>query len=397
MSSIYLDYSKEGQFHNYINNAKSLLNSRADDYENISHRAYSIDDTTGNCSSCGYFVRKKYQQITSKINTLKQIDENVSKYVDAVRETDKKVASRIKQDTNAFSQRTGIGVQQSSVFGACLCGIGEIAKGASEWFSSAVKSVKQFYEDNKYWIDVVVDVVFVVAAVAACLATFGTAGFGLALLFDAFALSNSAADLIYDSAAAYQYYVKGDEAEAARLDNKGGKDAYMWVGRQLDEALGTDFLEGTFGVIHSGLAICAIAYTFYETGAQLLKDLKLDKLNIKSLFDENRSKIKWSSHFNKETLCTAGMHLLGFNAVQQTDVMKLRWGKILGFEYGKYLIKTPEMARRILEFKNIYKVGSKAYPYVKDIVSGNYKPFSKTTNAVQEYYNDLTLAPSGGM
>lgn len=38
-----------------------------------------------------------------------------------------------------------------------------------------------------------------------------------------------------------RYYVKGNEAEAERLSEKGGKDVYMCVGLQLDNALGTDF------------------------------------------------------------------------------------------------------------------------------------------------------------
>ena len=395
MGALVVNYGVESSFHSAIKNAKSALNKRVDDYENIENRARNIPSTTGNCSNCAYYMRKKCQQLQGKIDKLNAFDRKVDGFIESVKETDKKVASRIKSDTKSFKKRTGIGKSSKSVWASICEGVGDFFSWVGEGAAKIWNNIKQWYEDNKYWINIVVDAVLVVVAVAACIGTGG-----LALAVGVFFAVDAVCDLLYDGAAAYQYYVEGNEAEAERLSQKGGKDAYMLVGRYLDNALGTDFIEGTMGAIHTGLSICAIGYSFYKTGAQILKDFKLDKINVKSFFNGNRNKIKWSSHFNKENTVKAIKNLLGFKNVQQKDVMKLRWKKVLGFKVGEYLVKTPERAKQILQLKYAYKGGKKIYKtiskYYDRIKSGNYNPFVKTEKSASEFYTDLTLIPSGG-
>lgn len=395
MSTLVIDYGIESSFRKSIKSAKSALNKRVDDYENIENRARNIPSNTNNCSNCAYYVKKKYQQLQGKINKLNTLNDKVEGFIDDVKEADKKVASRIKKDTKSFKKRTGIGKSSKSIWASICEGVGDFFEWVGEGVTKAWDNIKQWYEDNKYWINIVVDVVLVAVAVAACIGTGG-----LALAVGAFFAVDAACDLIYDGAAAYQYYVKGNEAEAERLAEKGGKDAYMWVGRQLDNAIGTDFFEGAMGVLHTGLSICAIGYSFYKTGSQILKDLKLDKIKVKSLFNGNKNKIKWGSHFNKENITKAVKNYFGFKNVQQKDVMKLRWKKILGFKVGETLIKTPERAKQLLQLKYIYKGGKKTYKTISKFYtnfrSGNYNPFTKTSGAVTEFYNDLVAVPSGG-
>ena len=393
MSTLVVDYGMESSFRKSIKSAKSALNKRVDDYENIENRARNIPSNTNNCSNCAYYVKKKYQQLHGKINKLNTLNDKVEGFINDVKEVDKKVASRIKKDTKSFKKRTGIGKNSKSIWASICEGFGDFF----EWVgvTEIWDNIKQWYEDNKYWINIVVDVVLVVVAVAACIGTGG-----LALAVGVFFAVDAVCNLIYDGAAAYQYYVKGNEAEAERLADKGGKDAYMWVGRQLDNALGTDFFEGAMGVLHTGLSICAIGYSFYKTGLQILKDLKLDKIKVKSLFNGNKNKIKWGSHFNKENITKAFKNYFGFKNVQQKDVMKLRWKKVLGFKVGETLIKTPERAKQLLQLKYIYKGGKKVYKTISkfytNFSSGNYNPFTKTSSAVTEFYNDLVAVPSGG-
>lgn len=395
MSTLVIDYGMESSFRKSIKSAKSALNKRVDDYENIENRARNIPSNTDNCSNCAYYVKKKYQQLQGKINKLNSLNDKVEGFIDDVKEADKKVASRIKKDTKSFKKRTGIGKSSKSIWASICEGVGDFFEWIGEGVTEIWDNIKQWYEDNKYWINIVVDVVLVVVAVAACIGTGG-----LALAVGVFFAVDAVCDLIYDGAAAYQYYVKGNEAEAERLAEKGGKDAYMWVGRQLDNALGTDFFEGAMGVLHTGLSICAIGYSFYKTGSQILKDLKLDKIKVKSLFNGNRNKIKWGSHFNKENITKAIKNYFGFKNVQQKDVMKLRWKKVLGFKVGETLIKTPERAKQLLQLKYIYKGGEKVYKTISkfytNFSSGTYNPFTKTSSAVTEFYNDLVAVPSGG-
>lgn len=396
MSTLCIDYGYESSFRRSIKTAKSELNKRVDDYENIANRARSIPSSTSNTSNCAYYAKKKYQQIQGKIDKLSTLDRQVDAFVEHVKEADKRVASRIKKDTKSFKKRTGIGKNSKSLWASICEGIGDFFTWVGGEASEVWNNVKQWYEDNKYWINIVIDVVLVVAAVAACIGTGG-----VALAVNIFFVVDSVCDLIYDGAAAYQYYVEGNEAEAERLSGKGGKDAFMWIGRQADNLFGTDFLEGTMGVIHTGLSICAIGYSFYKTGKQILKDLKLDKIKVKSLFNGNRNKIKWGSHFNKQNITKAARNYFGFKSAQQKDVMKLRWKKILGFKLGEKLIKTPARAKQLIQIKYLYKGGKKVYKTVskfyKNFTEGNYNPFSKTAKSVTEFLDGIKAIPSGGV
>lgn len=396
MSTLCIDYGYESSFRRSIKTAKSELNKRVDDYENIANRARSIPSSTSNTSNCAYYAKKKYQQIQGKIDKLSTLDRQIDAFVEHVKEADKRVASRIKKDTKSFKKRTGIGKNSKSLWASICEGIGDFFTWVGGEASEVWNNVKQWYEDNKYWINIVVDVVLVVAAVAACIGTGG-----LALAVSIFFVVDSVCDLIYDGAAAYQYYVEGNEAEAERLSGKGGKDAFMWIGRQADNLFGTDFLEGTMGVIHTGLSICAIGYSFYKTGKQILKDLKLDKIKVKSLFNGNRNKIKWGSHFNKQNITKAARNYFGFKSAQQKDIMKLRWKKILGFKLGEKLIKTPARAKQLIQIKYLYKGGEKVYKtaskFYKNFTEGNYNPFSKSAKSVTEFLDGIKAIPSGGV
>ena len=387
MSTLCIDYGYESSFRRSIKTAKSELNKRVDDYENIANRARSIPSSTSNTSNCAYYAKKKYQQIQGKIDKLSTLDRQVDAFVEHVKEADKRVASRIKKDTKSFKKRTGIGKNSKSLWASICEGIGDFFTWVGGEASEVWNNVKQWYEDNKYWINIVVDVVLVVAAVAACIGTGG-----LALAVNIFFVVDSVCDLIYDGAAAYQYYVEGNEAEAERLSGKGGKDAFMWIGRQADNLFGTDFLEGTMGVIHTGLSICAIGYSFYKTGKQI---------KVKSLFNGNRNKIKRGSHFNKQNITKAARNYFGFKSAQQKDVMKLRWKKILGFKLGEKLIKTPARAKQLIQIKYLYKGGKKVYKTVskfyKNFTEGNYNPFSKTAKSVTEFLDGIKAIPSGGV
>lgn len=50
MSTLVVDYGMESSFRKSIKSAKSALNKRVDDYENIENRARNIPSNTNNCS-----------------------------------------------------------------------------------------------------------------------------------------------------------------------------------------------------------------------------------------------------------------------------------------------------------------------------------------------------------
>lgn len=403
MSTLVVDYGMESSFRKSIKSAKSALNKRVDDYENIENRARNIPSNTDNCSNCAYYVKKKYQQLQGKINKLNSLNDKVEGFIDDVKEADKKVASRIKKDTKSFKKRTGIGKSSKSIWASICEGVGDFFEWVGEGVTEIWDNIKQWYEDNKYWINIVVDIALVFVAVAACIGTGG-----LALAVGVFFAVDAVCDLIYDGAAAYQYYVKGNEAEAERLAGKGGKDAFMWVGRKVDNLMGWDFVEGTMGVIYTGLSICAIGYSFYKTGSQILKDLKLDKIKVRSPISFKNNKIKFrspfhgnfklNSHFSKDKLFKAFKNAIGIKGVQQKNVVKLGYKiqKTLNID----LKSSMNYAKNILNSAYHFDIAKTTYDYIHigyDLITGKEKPFPKTSAVVTDYYNQLSLISSGGV
>ncbi len=409
MSSLVIDYGMESTFRSSIKSAKSALNKRIDDYENIESRARSIPTNTDNCSNCAYYVRKKHQQLQGKVNKLNSLNEQVETFIDNVQEVDKKVASRIKSDTKSFKKRTGIGKKSKSIWASVCEGIGDFFEWVGDGAEKVWNNIKQWYEDNKYWINIVVDVVLVVAAVAACIGTGG-----LALAVGVFFVVDAVCDLVYDGAAAYQYYVNGDEAAAERLSGKGGKDAFIWVGSKVDDALGTDFVAGTMGIIYEGISLFAVGYSLYKSilkpAKQLLKDFKLDKIKIRSPFTLTNGKFKFRSpfhgnfklgtHFTGDKIWKATTNFFGANAVQQKEIVKLAYK----FDKLGVNLKTGfKAAKTILNFqrwKNGYEGVKGTIEKVDtavNLMKEGKNPFQKTQKAVDAFYDQIKLVYSGGI
>ena len=396
MSVLVVDYGMESSFTGAIKKAKSALNKRVDDYVNIENRIKSIPSNTNNCSNCAYFVKKKYQQIQEKVNTLHSLNEQVVSFIDNVKETDRHVASRIKSETKYFNKRTGIGKTNKSILASICEDIGDlfefIAEDVAEFLETTKRNIKQWYEENKYWISIVVDVVCIVGAVAICVSTGG-----IALAVAIFGLVDNACDLYYD-VLAYMYHRDGNEAEAERLSEKGGKDAFMWVGRQYDNLFGTDFCEGVMGAVHTGMSIFAIGYSFYKAGTNLLKDFKLDKIKNKSWL-KGHGNIKWQSHFTKENFIKSFKRQIGIKKVLQKDVVKL--GYKLHNTLDTNISGCMNASKTILKAYNGFKVVKGAYDNGKDYINmigeGNFNPFTKTTDTIKEFYKDIVAISSGGV
>lgn len=419
MSTLVVDYGMESSFHKSIKSAKSALNKRVDDYVDIERRARSIPSNTDNCSNCAYYVKKKYQQLQTKIDRLNNLDRQVDNFINEVQNIDKRIASRIKNDTKSFEKRTGIGKSNKSIFSSICESIGGafnwIGDTVSKAWNGAKKWVKDFYEKNKYWINIVVDVVKVAAAVAACIGTGG-----IALAVGIFFVADAVCDLVYDGAAAYQYYAKGNEAEAERLSGKGGKDAFVWVGGKIDELMGWEFMAGTMGIVYEGISLFAVGYSLYKAvlkpASQILKDLKLDKIKIRSPFSLANGKFKFRSpihgnfklntHFTGDKLWKATTNFFGANAVQQKEVVKLaykfekvnkicKFGVSLKSEFtaAKTLLNIQRWKNGYEGVKGTIEKVNKAVNLMKD----GKNPFEKTQKAVDAFYEQIKLIKSGGI
>lgn len=401
MSILMVNFSKKSNFEDSVKTAKSELNKRVDDYSNISKRILSIPSGTKNCSSCASYLKKKNIQLQEKVTKLNSLKDQVTDFVEDVERTDRKVASRIRKDTKKFTKKSGIGKSNKSLWSTIVDG----AKEFFEWlgntlkhaFKDAVAAVKEFYEKNKYWINIVVDAVAVIAAVATLLTGAGAVAFGVNL----FLLVDAGCDLGYDIKAQIAHNA-GDDAEAERLAEKGGRDTFVFLGGKLDDALGTNCFAGGMGLLHSGLSIFAVGYSFYKTGSQLKKDLKLKDVKTKSYFNSDRKRIKWKSHVNKDTLKTSAKNYFGFKKrVVKKDLVKQLWAK--PFHIGEKILKKPAAAKKLVKIIKTYnsiKCGKKVVKTLKKgyqmIKTRDFNPFTKTKKAIKENINSWKFASSGG-
>lgn len=383
VSTLIIDYSKADDFISAIDTAKSKLETRSSDYRGIASRANNLETTTSNCSNCAYYLRKRADSIDAKVTKISTLKTQVSNFVEDVEATDKRVANRIESASEDFTKQTGIGKRSESIWNSICQYVSNTWNTFTDVISSAWDSVKNFYENNKYWINIVVDVVLVVAAVAAVIATGGA---GIALVVAAFALFNALADLVYDSGAAYQFYINGDEEYAEELSSKGGKDAFMIAGSAMDSFIGSgDFFENAFAVVHVGMSIFAIGYSLGKSGTELVETFSKNKAAVFEAAAEGSSKYGnygltvWNTV--KDTVTSSFS-----TTVDYKDYMKVRSFSVLGYsltttsttaynmlKYGKYVSNT----------KTVYEIAEDGYELVTE---GDLNPYDSEVDTVKDLF-----------
>lgn len=269
MATINIDFSYDDNVKRSIKKAKSALQTRINDYSGIKKNLNNISSSTGNLSSANTYIQKKINSLESKYKKLDSFQSAITRFNDNAYNADKRVANRINTDTKQFYKRenikTGVIYTVGSVIGSgvkWLKGKAEdLARTIASAVSSAWEAVKQWYKDNKYWIDIVVDVVCVVAAIAACL----TAGGVVLFVFAAWGLAKAGTDLVYD-VAAYEAYKDGDMELYEEL-SKGGLKTVM-----------KEYLGDAGEYIYYGMEIASAIYGVYKIGKsvkQIFKDYKL--------------------------------------------------------------------------------------------------------------------------
>ena len=182
--------------------AKRILNKydkRIDDYEGIRKKLSSIDSGgRNNLNQANYFLQKKSQKIQEKRDSLNQFIISVNNFAEEAKETDRRVARRIKDDFKTFKKANNL---ETTFFGYLQVGLEDLAK---FWMGEKVVSVlerggrnlkyqiKDWYHEQggKYIIEMAADVVAVVVAVGALAAAIASGGV-LAIFFAGFTLYNS--------------------------------------------------------------------------------------------------------------------------------------------------------------------------------------------------------------
>ena len=367
MAAINIDFSYDDNVDRSVKKAKSALQTRINDYAGIKKDLNNIASPTDNLANANTYIQKKITSLEGKYRKLNNFQDAVKRFNNNASSADKRVANKINTETKQFYKRehikTGIVYAIGSVIGKSakwLKGAAEeIARTIGEAVSSAWATVKQWYEDNKYWIDVLVDVVCVVAAVAACL----TAGGVVAFIFAAWGLAKAGTDLIYDTAAFFAYK-DGDMELYEELSNSGLKDVMK------------EYLGDAGEYIYYGMEIASAIYGVYKIGKsvnQIFKDYKLlnaplqDNLASTMLTDGTKRQIIISDIKNTvfkaigiTNLDSATGNLNVSNIISGTQwTMKTVQSMLTAENIGKFTINT-------IKITSTFKSG---FENVKDLVT----------------------------
>ena len=273
MSSLYIDFGYDDNVKRSIRSAKSAINSRISDYNGIINSVNNTSSETGNLWNANSYIKKKQDKLQTKWDKLDTFYRKIETFNEYASDQDKAVADRIKEETNAFYKRENIKTGFLYTVGCVVSDGWKWIKGKAEqvWdlvcniAKSTWETIKKFYEDNKYIIDLIIDVVCVVAAAAALVAAIASGGvFGI--IFAVWGAADAVASLVYDGAA-LKAHNEGNEELAEELSSGGLKNVCEYYG-------------GDIGVaIYHGMEIASAVYDIAEFGKKAYGSI--DKVNTK--------------------------------------------------------------------------------------------------------------------
>lgn len=292
------------QLNDVTGTARSLskkLSKRADDYSGIKRNISGISTSRNNLYQSNYYIEKKIQKLQDKADKIDNFSRAISDFRDDVKQTDKRVARRIKDDTKSFKKANDINV---SVFSYIGVGLEDLAKAwfgrdFVNMFKSAVRSIKyeikDWYHDRggKYYVHLAGDIVcaaIAVAAIAGMLVVSG--GSAAAFFFAGFAAYKALADYQYDIAAINKYNETGNRVLADRLDDSGGRELTCKISGDMMEGIAIlfeqdkeDFRkagESAAGFVYGGVEIASLIY-----GINSMKNFVIGKdFSFKNFFKD---------------------------------------------------------------------------------------------------------------
>lgn len=269
MSSLTIEYSRLHKVVSTSNKLNSNIQNRIDDFTKINSKICSIPSSRqylyNSSSSASYFIKKKCQQYEDKIDKVTNFSRDVEKFIDNAKATDKAVANRITTEYNEFAKANGLskGMSILDIAAFVLCainpGLGLLAKMALDTdigrklellaentLYDVKKSVKDFYQQHKYEIEIGKDILKVAGLVAitvlcppAAIGTGVLAAATIAIGWTCVGISayNNITELGYDIKA-QDAYSRGNKKEAEELSEKGGEDFAEWGSGELSVGWG---------------------------------------------------------------------------------------------------------------------------------------------------------------
>jgi hypothetical protein len=208
-------------------------------------KAYSqVNSYSGdsNVSSCNIYLKKRQKDLQHSIDAANALKKNADAYANSIISSDKQIAESIHKESYSFYKSKGIGPQSDTVWAR---GWNAISTTASDFWHDACGTAQkvadriyEFYEKNKYYVNIILDVIAVATSVALLAAVATVLGpIGVVCMIGAvWAVAKATTELVADSEALAAWKA-GDEAKAEQLSNvtlggliiQGGENLDSWL------------------------------------------------------------------------------------------------------------------------------------------------------------------------
>ena len=304
MATLWVRDGYQAEFERKISSYTSKITDISDQYDKASQ---IVSDYSGdsNVNSSNVYLKKRRVALQDAVSAATALKNAANSYVDKIISSDVVVSKSIHKESYAFYKRKGIGPQKDT-WGARSWN--SIKTTASDFWHDAknttkkiVQDIKDFYEEYKYIVNIVVDFLAVAAAIALFSLASVTGVIGVICLIGAiWATSKAIYELATDCLAA-EAWLNGDEGKAEQLANRTLTGDIINAGEWLDEKLGTSFFKTAFKTVLVGLEICEFVTEVVSLINVIKSCFNLTKLKQLDLKNLTQRSWKQSLHYAEMT------------------------------------------------------------------------------------------------
>lgn len=304
MATLWVRDGYQAEFERKISSYTSKITDISDQYYKASQ---IVSDYSGdsNVNSSNVYLKKRRVALQDAVSAATALKNAANSYVDKIISSDVAVSKSIHKESYAFYKRKGIGPQKDT-WGARSWN--SIKTTASDFWHDAknttkkiVQDIKDFYEEYKYIVNIVVDFLAVAAAIAIFSLASVTGVIGVICLIGAiWATSKAIYELATDCLAA-EAWLNGDEGKAEQLANRTLTGDIINAGEWLDEKLGTSFFKTAFKTVLVGLEICEFVTEVVSLINVIKSCFNLTKLKQLDLKNLTQRSWKQSLHYAEMT------------------------------------------------------------------------------------------------
>lgn len=304
MATLWVRDGYQAEFERKISSYTSKITDISDQYYKASQ---IVSDYSGdsNVNSSNVYLKKRRVALQDAVSAATALKNAANSYVDKIISSDVAVSKSIHKESYAFYKRKGIGPQKDT-WGARSWN--SIKTTASDFWHDAknttkkiVQDIKDFYEEYKYIVNIVVDFLAVAAAIALFSLASVTGVIGVICLIGAiWATSKAIYELATDCLAA-EAWLNGDEGKAEQLANRTLTGDIINAGDWLDEKIGTSFFKTAFKTVLVGLEICEFVTEVVSLINVIKSCFNLTKLKQLDLKNLTQRSWKQSLHYAEMT------------------------------------------------------------------------------------------------